>query len=339
VVHQRDPDEAGLRRRQRHRGQPPRRILAPRKPRHGQHEVHPGRRPQLLSAGEPGARSMRRLDVRNRDPSPSPGPSPVAGPSPGPVPSPSPGPRSVPGPSPSPSPSPVPSPGPGPGPCPCTCTCPEDDIPALGLDLSRGHCHRPQLGVEHPGRDGRVPAPVAPPAQRRLGVEQHGDRSHPRAPGQFEIAAPAGRVQAQRVHDRRQAAPGPCGDDLVEQRERVGRRGQVMLAAADDGAKLIGGHDLLRAIPRARPAGLARAGRADEHHERRIGDHGGLPGPACRWRTHSDQPGLIQRRTPARPASRPPARRARASHNRPPAPRRPVRARRSAGRPADSRPS
>src|SRR5580704_13864178 len=79
------------------------------------------------------------------------------------------------------------------------------------------------------------------------------------------------RAKAQRVHHRGQAAAQPGRHDVVEQGERVGRRVQVVLTAADYRAQPVGGDHLVRAVVLRGPDRLPRPGRPDQHHQCGIG--------------------------------------------------------------------
>jgi len=107
---------------------------------------------------------------------------------------------------------------------------------------------------------------VAAPAKGRWDVEgdDHGRQMLPAT--ELEVAESSLAVQAERVDDGRQASADPARDDLVEQREGVLRRVQVVPAAADDAAQVVGGHDLSGAIVRARPGRLARPAGPDQDH-------------------------------------------------------------------------
>jgi hypothetical protein len=130
--------------------------------------------------------------------------------------------------------------------------------------------HPPELPVQDRGGHAAVPLRVAAAAERGIGVEQHGHGRQPGLPGGLELGAPPRRVEAERVDHGGQAALQPGRDDLVKQGERVRRGVQVMLTAAGDAAKLVGGHDFLRPVPGPRPGRLSRAGRADQHDERGV---------------------------------------------------------------------
>ena len=155
-----------------------------------------------------------------------------------------------------------------------------DLVPGLARQgLSHG-AERLDLLGQHPGRDGPVTSSVAPAAQGRRGVERDHDRRQSRRARLCELLGPAYDVETQRVDDRRQSAAQSAGDDLVEQRERIRGRVEVVTAAADDRTQVVGGHDLRRAVALLRPRRLAGARRPDEHDEGRVRkvrrrDHGG----------------------------------------------------------------
>ena len=146
----------------------------------------------------------------------------------------------------------------------------QDHVPALGGDLGRYRGHPPQLAVQDGGGHRPVPRPVAGPALRRAGLQQHRDRGQAHAPGQFPLRPAAGRIQPERVHHRGQAAAQPGRDDLVEQAERVRGGGQVMLTAADDAAQLVRGDDLGGPVAGRCPGGFPRPGRPDQDDQRRV---------------------------------------------------------------------
>ena len=82
-----------------------------------------------------------------------------------------------------------------------------------------------------------------------------------------------GRIKAQRVDHRGQAAAQPGRHDQVKQGKSVGRRIQVVLAAAHQRAQPVRRDHLIRAVPRCRPDRLSRPGRPDQHDQCRIGKH------------------------------------------------------------------
>ena len=128
--------------------------------------------------------------------------------------------------------------------------------------------HPPQLAVERGRGHGLAAGAVPAAALGRIGAEEHGDRGQAAGPGQLQVAAAPRRLQAERVDDRGQAAAQPGRHDVVQQGERVVRRVQVVLTAADHGPQPVGRDHLLRAVPlaaqptcrnrRARPAPRAR---------------------------------------------------------------------------------
>ena len=124
-----------------------------------------------------------------------------------------------------------------------------------------------QLRGEHVRRDPLGPATVPGPALGRRGVERDGDAGHPVGPGQHAPLRASGRVQPERVDDGGQAAPDPHPHHLVQQRERVGARGDVVLAGADHRPELVAGDDRVRREMRGRPGGLARRTGPDEHDQ------------------------------------------------------------------------
>ena len=124
---------------------------------------------------------------------------------------------------------------------------------------------RSEHGVRHP----IVATAIAVPDLGRGTVDGDGDARH--AGGATEIAPGAAlpRVERERVDDGRQSASQPPGRDLLDERERVGGRGQVVRSIADDGTEVVRRDDLVRRELRCRPRRLARASRADEHHQAR----------------------------------------------------------------------
>lgn len=63
-----------------------------------------------------------------------------------------------------------------------------------------------------------------------------------------------------------------------------------MLAAADDGSQRIGRDHLGGAVVRGRPRRLARAGGADEHDERRVGEGHGADSPSAQCERRREGP-------------------------------------------------
>ncbi len=136
-----------------------------------------------------------------------------------------------------------------------------------------------ELAREDAGRDRALASGVARTAYGRRRVEDDGDGRKPCSPGRGQPAAAAGHVGAERVDDSGQAAPDAGRDDLLEKGERVDRGVEVVLTAADDRAQQVRGDDLGGAVARRRPGRLARARRADQHDEGRVGQGhcGGVP--------------------------------------------------------------
>ena len=66
--------------------------------------------------------------------------------------------------------------------------------------------------------------------------------------------------------------PVRAATTLLEQVEGVRGRVEVVRPAADHAAQGVGGDDLVAAVVAARPRRLARAGRADQDDERRVGE-------------------------------------------------------------------
>ena len=106
------------------------------------------------------------------------------------------------------------------------------------------------------------------------GVHDHQHGGQPGRPGQPQVVvAPVG-VQTEGVDHGGQPAPGPGGDDLVEQVEGLGRRVQVGRSAADDCPQRVGGDDLGGPEPGRGPGRLARSRRAGQHDHGRVGQPG-----------------------------------------------------------------
>ena len=165
-------------------------------------------------------------------------------------------------------------------------------VPSLAADLFGGRSHPPQLARQHRGRHRHTARSVPAAALRRIGVEEHGDGGRAAAPGERQVATAPRRVQAQRVHHGGQAAAQPGRDYLVEQGESVGRRIQVVLAAAHQCAQPVRRDHLVRTVMLRRPGRLPGPGHPDQHNQRRIGQRHRRP-----WfpRTHS--PSLADPRT------------------------------------------
>ena len=124
-----------------------------------------------------------------------------------------------------------------------------------------------ELVGQHPRRHGPVTGPVALSAQRGGRVEGDHDRRKARGSGLRELLRPAYDVEAQRVDHGREPATQPPGDDLVEQREGVRRCVEVVPAAADDRAQVVGRDDLRSPVALLRPRRLPGTGRAHEYDE------------------------------------------------------------------------
>ena len=209
-----------------------------------------------------------------------------------------------------------------------------DAVPALGVQR---RADRRRRGVA--ARPGPAPAPgrsrrgVAAPALVAGRVEQDGDRRQPGCarPRRASAIRRVG-VQAEGVDDGGQPAAEPGGDDAFEQVEGVGRGVEVVRAAADDAAQVVGGHDLRAAVARGGPGGLARPRR--RRRGRRVRDRAGARSGfwqgrcVSRRRTGRARPG--RRRQEWRGGTPVPrARRRRRPSSRPPGPGRPP-----CGRPA-----
>ena len=124
-----------------------------------------------------------------------------------------------------------------------------DHRPAFRGELGFGLGQPAQLAVEHGGGHRPGAAAIAPAALRRIGTEHNGDGRQAGLAREPGVDPPPLRVEAERVDDRVQAAPQPGRDDLVEQGEGVGGRVQIVLAAADHAAQLVGGDDLGLPVP------------------------------------------------------------------------------------------
>ena len=113
-----------------------------------------------------------------------------------------------------------------------------------------------------------VAGAVAGPALGGRGVERDGDARHPvrAGPARASCARRAGSSPSVSTTVV-QAAPDPHPHHLVEQRERVGARRDVVLAGADQRAQPVAGDDRVGREVRCRPGGLARRTRPDEHDE------------------------------------------------------------------------
>jgi len=129
------------------------------------------------------------------------------------------------------------------------------------------------LGGDHLARH---PATAHALAHRaRVDLEQHRMGGDAVALGQRQPGRPPLGVQAGRVDDGGQAATHALGHDELEHLERVLAGAHVVLAGADHGAQPVRGHDLVGREPLRRPVRLARAGRADQHHETWVGQADG----------------------------------------------------------------
>ena len=149
-----------------------------------------------------------------------------------------------------------------PGRCsPTRRTCCESTASGTGLPRARLRARHSPTGVAN------TTAAVARPCRRA-------SRQPRRA---------AGRVEPERVDDRGQPAPQPVLDDLVEQRERVLARREVLLALTDHRPQPVARHHLVGGEVLGRPRRLARPRRAHQHHQARGRQQGG-PSPA-QWQT------------------------------------------------------
>ena len=169
---------------------------------------------------------------------------------------------------------------------------------------SRGRTSRTERSCagEHRCRDRPVAGGVAAAALGVRGVEHDGDRRQPALAGRVEPGAPLRRVEPEGVDHRGQATTEPCGDDGLEDGERVGRGVEVVRPAAHDAAQGVGGDDLLGAVVGRGPGRLPGPRGADEHHEGRVGE--------------SHAPSLAYLRGPSSPARRAARRRRRTPRRR-----------------------
>ena len=125
-----------------------------------------------------------------------------------------------------------------------------------------------QLRGEHVGRDPLGPAAVPGPALGGRGVERDGDARHPVRAGPARATARGGPGPARACRRRWcRPRPDPHPHHLVQHRERVGARRDVVLAGADHRPQPVAGDDGIRREVRCRPGGLARRARPDEHDQ------------------------------------------------------------------------
>jgi hypothetical protein len=146
----------------------------------------------------------------------------------------------------------------------------EDPVPALVGQHRAQRAERADLLGEHRGGHGPVPVGVAPPAQLGRRVERDDHGGQPVRAGQVEPPPPSYVVQTEGVHDGAEPASHPAADDQVEKGEGLRRGIQVVPAAPDDAAQVVGGDDLGRPVAGPGPRRLAGAGGADEHDQCRV---------------------------------------------------------------------
>ena len=167
---------------------------------------------------------------------------------------------------------------------------PEHLVEALAVEPVADGGPGAELGGERGGGHGVGPGAVAGPADRGGRVDGDRDARHPVLPRERPPAGAALGVHPGRVDDGGQPPRHPSGDDLVEQRERVGARGDVVLARADDAAQRVRRDDGRGREVRRGPRRLPRRGRTRQHHQARRREqqrHGGElgvrpPPPATR---------------------------------------------------------
>ena len=149
-------------------------------------------------------------------------------------------------------------------------TC--DHVPALVGELDVADLAEPlELAGERRGRDDVRAVRVAPSRLLGRGVDHDGDRREPGGAGRLEPGPATAAVEAQGVDDGGQAAREAAGDDALEEVEGLVGGLEVVLTAADDGAELVGGDDLVAAVVRGGEMRLARPRGSDEDHECGIG--------------------------------------------------------------------
>ena len=78
---------------------------------------------------------------------------------------------------------------------------------------------------EHPFGDGLARSAIAGPALGRGRVEHDADRGDVVAARERDPVGSPGRIETERVDDRRQVPSGAVGDDRFQERERVFGRG------------------------------------------------------------------------------------------------------------------
>ncbi len=98
-------------------------------------------------------------------------------------------------------------------------------------------------------------------------VERDGEAGHVGPRRQLAASGPEHGVEAERVDHGREAAPHAVLQHGVQEGERILRRGEVVLALADERPEAVAGHHLIRGEPSLGPGRLAGRRRPDQHHE------------------------------------------------------------------------
>ena len=142
----------------------------------------------------------------------------------------------------------------------------------LLAQVLQGVPHLAGLHVDDGGADRAAgPQPVALLAHRLGQVEGDGGRQEVVLAGDAEQRLAGVGLEVGGVDGGETPAAQPPGGGEVEQVEGVSAGGLVGLVVADQGAEEVGGEHLGRPEVLAREGGLAGAGRADEQHQRRVG--------------------------------------------------------------------
>ena len=135
---------------------------------------------------------------------------------------------------------------------------PQHLVEALAVERVADGGPGAELGGERGGGHRVRPGAVAGPAHRGGRVDGDRDARHPVLPRERPPAGAALGVHPGRVDDGGQPARHPPRDDLVEQRERVGARRDVVLARADDAAQRVRRDDGRRREVSPRPTSTSR---------------------------------------------------------------------------------
>ena len=149
----------------------------------------------------------------------------------------------------------------------------EDPAEPLAVQAAQRAPERADLAPDRVRRHGAIDArPVALQADPFGHVEDDRHRDHVTVLGDAHQRPPGVGIDVRGVDDGQPPQPQPQAGHVVESVERLDRDGHVVLVIADQGAEGVGGQHLRGAEMPRRERRFARAARADQHHQRELGN-------------------------------------------------------------------